>query len=263
MPTVTTAKSTIEVRLLPERTARRALPRSLNALGREYGVPETPEPMENPLRELIAAALDEGSSSQKDADRAFKEIESRFIDWNEVRVSRPAEVEAAIAPIPGAAERARHIVRSLNSLFSRHGTLSLAFLAEERPREAEAFLRKLEGADDEMVARVLLFGFGFPAVPLNAHVVRVAARLGLINEETEADTIRRRLEKICTRDRMHEVFTLMTEHGRKQCLVTKPKCRKCPVLTNCPTGKALTPKKRTTRKEARTAGKTRGKRKGS
>ena len=121
------------------------------------------------------------------------------------------------------------------------GDLSLAFLHEERRGNARSFLSRLEGVSQEMVARVMFFALGHPAVPLTGYVLRVSLRMGLIRPDGDPDGARSRLEKIIPKDLMRDFYSLFNEHGRKYCLVSSPRCRHCPVRQHCRTGLALAP----------------------
>jgi endonuclease-3 len=236
MPRILTTK------LISERHGRKLVPRICSALESAYGKHEPAAGQGDPLDELMMAALSENSAS-KDASRALKELRKNFVDWNEIRVSRAGEIERAMRPLDGAGDKARRIVRVLNNLFAKRSMLSLSFLLDVGPKEARDFLAELDGVGEELAARVMLFSLGYPAVAITPHVARVTQRVGLINEESPADESRRRLEKIVPREMMYAFHGLISDHGRRACLVTKPKCSRCAIKRHCRMGRLLKSRK--------------------
>jgi len=240
------ARPLVEVKALTGPEARRLAPRLVGALVAHYGEPAEPTPREEPIEVLVEAALEEGSR-RTDAARAMRDLERAFVDLNELRVSRPGEVQAVLEPLAGAAERAERLVGALNSLFADRGVLSLAFLHEMSRREAEEYLARLDGVTGEMIARVLYYALGHPAIPTSPHIARVSARVGLVPAEATADEMRRRLEWIVPVGKMRAFHDRVNDHGRRTCLVSQPRCRSCPILALCRTGQSLLrPRKRRT-----------------
>jgi len=240
------ARPLVEVKALTGREARRLAPRLVDALVAHYGEPAEPTRREEPLEVLVEAALEEGSR-HTDAAHALRDLERAFVDLNEIRVSRPGEVQAVLEPLDGAAERAERLVGVLNSLFAERGVLSLAFLHEMSRKEAEEYLARLDGVTGEMIARVLYYALGHPALPTSAHLVRVSARVGLVPADATADEMRRRLEWVVPVGKMRAFHDRVNDHGRRTCLVNQPRCRRCPLLALCRTGRALLgPRKRRT-----------------
>ena len=227
---------TLTNRLISERQSRKLVPRICSALESAYGKREPVAGQGDPLDELILAALSEGSAT-KDAQHAFKELNKTFVDWNEVRVSRPGEIEREIDSLEEAGAKARRIVQMLNSLFLIRGTLSLSFLLDVGPKEARDFLAELDGVGDELAARVMLFSLGYPAVAITPHVARVTQRVGLVSGESPVEETRKRLEKIIPREMMFAFHGLISDHARRACLATKPKCSRCVIKRHCKTGK--------------------------
>jgi endonuclease-3 len=191
----------------------------------------------DPLDEIVLEVLSEDSTN-KDAARAFRELRRAFVDWNEVRVSRPGEIQQVLEPLEGAASKARRIQQMLDGLFRRRSALSLSFLLDAGPREARDFLGQLEGVGEEFAARVMLHSLGYPAVAVTPAVARVSQRVGLVGEEFSVEDIRRRLAKIVLKERMCAFHTLVSDHARRACLVTSPKCGRCVLRRLCQTGRA-------------------------
>lgn len=228
-----TAKTPSEPSPMPQREARQRVGPIVEALAAHYRIEGAGSRQPEPLEELAQALLGEGVP-RKEAARARRELGRAFVDWNEVRISRPGEVAAAIRPMPEALERAERLVAALRSIFAARGSVSLAFLHEVSPKEAEEFLDGIQGLGRQARARVLLHALGLPAVPATPPLLRVAARLGFIEPTDTPDAAVERLEKIVPRSQMALFHALLHEHGRRACLVNAPRCGRCPVRTLCP-----------------------------
>ncbi len=229
--------------------ARRLVVRVCNALERKYGAREMPSPRP-PLEELLLGVLAQGSS-ERSASRAYRRLTQFFVDLNEVRVSTPKDIEAAISDLPNAEDKAYAVKETLSHVFNKRNEISLGFLEEASAAEARRFFAEMEDTDRGVIARVMLFSLGHPAMPLNAQVDRVSSRLGLIQGDGDSSESRARLEKIVPSDRMFDVHSLFNEHGRKACLAARPKCSRSVVRSYCRTGKKLTASSRKTRSRSK------------
>ena len=64
---------------------------------------DAPDPTQrNILEHLLYAVVREGTTRER-ADRAFQNLKTRFVDWNEVRVSTVQELCDAMGPLPDVA----------------------------------------------------------------------------------------------------------------------------------------------------------------
>src|SRR5215204_5283088 len=84
-------------------------------LKKKYGEPAEPEPR-TILEHLIYAICREGTTRDL-ADQAFRALQERFFDWNEVRVSSPHEIGEVLTGLSGRAERAQRILGVLQYWF--------------------------------------------------------------------------------------------------------------------------------------------------
>ena len=150
----------------------------------EYGCPIPFFHDLDPLSELVSSLLSHRTRNA-DSGRAFKQLRARFADWAAVRDAPTAEVEEAIAPCTWPEQKAPRIQQVLRAITERRGgELSLDFLADLPVVEARAWLETLPGVGPKTSAAVLLFSrLRRPALPVDSHHHRVAARLGLIPRE--------------------------------------------------------------------------------
>ena len=140
--------------------AQRAAPRAARRAGADGALAEHERPQ--PRRRLRAAA------------RALPRLGRR------VAAAPVEEIEEAIRPGGISKVKSLRIKSMLGVIEAETGGLDLGFLADAPRDEAIEFLERLPGVGRKTAACVLLFAFDRPEMPVDTHVYRVCARLGLI-----------------------------------------------------------------------------------
>jgi len=209
-------------------------------LCREYGAPIPFFHDFDPLSELVSSLLSHRTRNAE-SGRAFKQLRARFADWAAVRDAPTAEVEAAIAPCTWPEQKAPRIQAILRAIAAHRGELSLDFLAEMPVIEAREWLEDLPGVGPKTSAAVLLFSnLRRPALPVDSHHHRVAARLGLIPAGVPVGPAHALFEAQLPVDwsaqQVYDNHESLMLHGQKVCLHKNPRCHGCVVLDLCPFG---------------------------
>jgi len=212
-------------------------------LCRAYGCPIAYFHTLDPLSELVSSLLSHRTRNA-DSGAAFKALRQRFPDWAAVAAAPTAEVQAAIAGVTWPEQKAPRIQSILRAIQAECGTLSLDFLADLPVEGARAWLERLPGVGPKTSAAVLSFStLRRPALPVDSHHHRVAARTGLIPSGLAVGPSHRVLAAQLPPDwdaqhiyDNHEVLML---HGQRCCFYRKPACVRCPLLDLCPTGQGL------------------------
>ena len=93
-------------------------------------------------------------------------------------------------------------------------------------------LTSLHGVGRKTASIVLANAFGVPAIAVDRHVARVAARLGF-TRQTEPDKIEQDLRVVFREPDWVKATWNLILHGRRICNPT-PKCPECPVIELCP-----------------------------
>ena len=205
----------------------------LNALKKRY---EPSEPEARPvLEQLLYSVCREGTTRER-ADRAFVGLRQRFYDWNEIRVSSPREIEAAIADLPNAGVRAQRLLSLLQEVFETTFSFDLESLHKKGLKQAAKQLARYQAANDYSVAWVLKNGLDGHSVPLDEPTLRVLRRLGLIEAEEDQEIIRTSLEHLIPKSRAALFGELLSALAEELCLEEEPNCGHCPLASECPTG---------------------------
>lgn len=221
---------------MPTTTNRqRVLTQLFTTLKKRYQ-PSEPEPRPV-LEQLIYAICREGASHEQ-ADRAYRNLQERFFDWNEVRVSSAREIEETLADLPEAEIRAQRLISFLQEVFETTFSFDLEPLHKKGIKQAAKQLARYQAANDYAVLWVLQQSLGGHAVPLDAPTLRVLRRLGIIEEDVDnLEAIRASLEHQIPKSKAALFGDLISYIADKVCWDDSPNCAACPVASECPTGK--------------------------
>ena len=149
----------------------------------------TPEPVveREPIVELVYAFLLWDSTLAK-SKTAMRRVEDAFVDMNELRVSRPAEVMAALGKTyPRLEERVLRMRETLRDLYKREHAVSLDKVATMSKRDARNYLETLEGITPFCAARVALVALGAHAIPIEERLMGKLVAGGIFTEDTPID----------------------------------------------------------------------------
>ncbi|HZU40414.1 MAG TPA: endonuclease III [Solirubrobacteraceae bacterium] len=228
--------------LRPSRARVRAVRDRLREI---YGVPLT-EPHGHPIAELVLTVLSQ-STNDRNRDVAYLALRERFPRWEDVRDAPVEEVEEAIRPggisrVKSA--RIRSILAAITATSPVPGAsaaaaapappLSLDWLAGQPVERAQEYLTALPGVGRKTAACVLLFAFGMRDVPVDTHVSRVGARLGLLPAGAPFEVLHDEMLAITPRGAELELHMNLLRHGRRTCHARRPDCPGCALRRMCP-----------------------------
>jgi endonuclease-3 len=204
-------------------------------LRRRFGPVEREDP-ERPLDLLVRTILSQ-NTSDRNRDRAYVSLRRRFPGWDDLLAAPHAEVAAAIRGAGLHHQRAKRLHTVLGRLRDERGALDLGFLARLRDDEAAAWLLSLPGVGRKTAYVVLLFGFGRPFFPVDTHIARVTARLGLTDGKGDPHDV---LAPLVPPGEELELHLQLIRLGRELCRARRPRCPECPLLDLCPFGQEST-----------------------
>jgi endonuclease III len=178
-------------------------------------------------------------TSDINSARAFRSLRQAFPTWEEVRHAPLEEIADAIRPGGLADVKAPRIQAILAEVEAREGVVDLARLEQLSDPEADAYLRSLPGVGPKTSACVLLFAMGRAAFPVDTHVHRVAARLGLVRATASAEAAHGQLAPRVPPEIRYEFHVQLIRHGREICKPRFPRCTDCVLFDLCPAGPRL------------------------
>jgi endonuclease III len=214
----------------PDRSTIRRIHRRLQ---RAHGPLDPPRRLD-PVEELVLTILSQ-NTSDVNRDRAYAELRRRFPTWDALAAAQPREVIAAIRSGGLANTKAPRILAVLREIRRREGAIDLRWMKDASDQEVVEYLTSLPGVGPKTAACVLAFSLGRAAIPVDTHVHRVAARLGLLDPRTPAGPAHAVLDSLVPARLRVEMHVGLIRHGRAICKAGRPRCEVCPLQDFCPT----------------------------
>jgi endonuclease-3 len=222
-----------------------------------YGIPLM-HPHKDPIAELILTVLSQ-STNDRNRDVAFLRLRTRFPSWEAVRGAPVAEIEEAIRPGGISKVKSVRIQAILHAMSERpgppsraakhrdgagrgsaertgdpDGDLSLEWLPRVALADARDYLTELPGVGRKTAACVLLFAYGLRDVPVDTHVSRVGARLGLLEDGAPFERMHDQMLALTPPGQELELHVNLLRHGRRTCHARSPECDDCALARMCP-----------------------------
>lgn len=207
--------------------------------GRKVASPkDTVEPVDisalSVLEQVLYAFCREDATPTQ-ADRAFQQLQERFFDWNEVRVSSSREIAEAFEGMTKAFERGERIISFLQELFETTFSYDMDLLQKKGVKVAAKQLERQQAVSDFIVAWVTQRSLGGHAVPVDNATARCLKRLGLVEAELEKlPDIRAALEHLVPKAKNVEFTDAVSRIAVEMCHEKAPACPACPLNADCP-----------------------------
>ena len=210
------------------RPSRRRVLAIRDRLREMYGRPVN-EPHGHPIAELVRTILSQ-NTNDNNRDVAYGRLRDRFPTCEQVRDAPTGELEEALRPgglAPSKTPRIQHVLESIGD------PPDLDWLAEAPRQEALDYLTDLPGVGRKTAACVLIFTFDRPEIPVDTHVKRVGARLGLFRENASFEEAHDEMLAITPPEDAYEFHINLIRHGRALCR-PRPRCDECELRRMCP-----------------------------
>jgi endonuclease-3 len=203
-------------------TAKTKARELLAAVARHHPNADTELVYRTPFELLVATVL-----SAQSTDRMVNEVTpalfARYPDAAALGLADASDVEALIHATGFFRQKARAIIGLSSRLVANHGG--------QVPGDMDALVA-LPGVGRKTANVVLGHALGVPGFPVDRHVLRVGARLGLIHTDdaVKAEAV---LTTLVPADQWTRTSDTLILHGRRICTPT-PKCDLCHARTLCP-----------------------------
>jgi len=190
---------------------------------KEMPVAETELEYKNPFH-LIVAVILSAQCTDKRVNQITPELLKRYSTPQKMAEAEPAEVFDYIKSCSYPNNKAKHLVgmaRKVIELFNG-----------EIPENIDD-LQKLPGVGRKTANVIASVVFNKPAMAVDTHVFRVAARIGLTSNAKTPLAAEIQLIKYIPEELVAKAHHWLILHGRYVCNARKPKCATCGLTSVC------------------------------
>ena len=197
--------------------------RVISYFQKEMPIAETELDYKSPY-ELLVAVILSAQCTDKRVNLITPDLLKRFPTAEKMAEVESAEVFDYIRSCSYPNNKAKHLVGMARMLVSDFGGVVPDDIDE---------LQKLPGVGRKTANVIASVVFNKPAMAVDTHVFRVAARIGLsTNSKTPLET-ERQLVKYFPEELLSVAHHWLILHGRYTCLARSPKCEKCGLTDVC------------------------------
>jgi endonuclease III len=196
----------------------------------QYGRPRLGNPID-PTDDLFYLLLS-NRSHPKPAVAVFEALKRRFSTWDDVIRCNVRDLMAVLKPAGLHETRARSFRAIVQRLRSDFGRASLTGLRSQTADEVFVYLTSLDGVSTKVAKCVMMYTLGFNVLPVDAHVHRIARRLGWSGERIP-ERAHDELEHLVPPLFRYSFHVTCVAHGRAVCRARLPRCSECCIATHC------------------------------
>lgn len=197
-------------------------------------VAETELEYSNPFH-LIVAVILSAQCTDKRVNQITPALLQRYPDAFSMSEAEPAEVFDYIKSCSYPNNKSKHLVGMAKKLVE---------LFDGKVPEDLEDLQKLPGVGRKTANVIASVVFNKPAMAVDTHVFRVAARIGLTVKAKNPLEAEKQLVKYIPEELVSTAHHWLILHGRYVCLARKPLCEKCGLTDVCKYYKELNQEKK-------------------
>ncbi len=147
------------------------------------------------------------------AREALEKMRSMVVDYNELRVIPPLELAEQIGDYPEVRTKCEDVCRALNKVFALDHSVGMERLAEMSPKDAAAYLDKIDGLEPYTRARIRLLALRHHAIPLDEAMWAYAKSEGIVDPKANLDDAQRFLERQVSEEDAGEFVALLRKQA--------------------------------------------------
>lgn len=181
--------------------------------------------------QILVSTIVSQQISERTTRRICGELFSEFPDMERICNADPARLEEVLRASRHHAQKTRCIISATKAIVERFGG--------EVPDDPDE-LMSLPGVGRKTAACVLRYGYGRNTVIVDAHINRVAGRLG-ISDSRNADRTQKEIERTVPEELRGKLDRGFMALGRTYCRPKDPDCGGCPARPMCRHAKQSSP----------------------
>ena len=174
--------------------------------------------------ELVVAVSLSAQCKDKRVNMVTPTLFASFPSAEMMATSSQDELFQYIRSISYPNNKAKHLLGMAKMLVEDFGS--------EVPADVD-LLQKLPGVGRKTANVVASVMFDIPTMPVDTHVFRVSARVGLTKKAKNPLESERQLVKYFPKDKLNIAHHWLILHGRYVCDARKPKCSECGISSFC------------------------------
>lgn len=180
----------------------------------------------DPLDELFFIILT--TMTQYGAVDVFDDLKLAFPTWDGLlRRGAEANVRDVIRRCGLVNQKAPQIVAIGKRLSEDFGTVTLDPLHDMDDDEAEEYLLSLPRIGKKVARCVMMYSLQREVLPVDAHVLRVGKRVGLLDEGLSWTKAHDAVQESVPDELRYQLHVGLVRHGREVCTHKNPKCDEC------------------------------------
>ncbi|MCG8699208.1 MAG: endonuclease III [Bacteroidales bacterium] len=189
----------------------------------ERPIAETELNYENPYQLLVAVILS-AQCTDKRVNLITPGVFEKYPTANDMALALPEDIYELIKSCSYPNNKAKHLAGMSRMLINDFDG--------EVPADMQ-LLQKLPGVGRKTANVILSVIYNMPAMAVDTHVFRVAARIGLTHNAKTPYQTEMQLVKYIPEDLLPIAHHWLILHGRYVCQARKPKCAKCGLKNFC------------------------------
>jgi endonuclease III len=173
---------------------------------------------DDPVDALIYGVVSEKRSLSA-AEAAMRAMRRTFINWNDLRVSRPEEIVEVLGDnTPTGRDMAFLLTNALRAVFDVHHTVSLQALKKLGKRPARQAIEKLGGVSRFTVSYCMLTSLQAHAVPLTESMLAYLKQHKVVDAQADEEEIEGFLTRQVPAKNAYEFYAILREEcERSRC----------------------------------------------
>lgn len=210
----------------------------IQSLEKIYGVPQKPK-AKVPIVDQIVIHVMAHQEKEEDVQKAYESLVQEFVDWNEVRVSHPREIQEIIEPYlkKQINEKAHKIKDILYQIFNFYNRLDLEFLWDKDFSEIQKLIQHIHGLGQEFLAKFICYIYFQEDAPLSPAFFRIGKRMNLWEENANPSILKKNFIKEIGLENFSHLKILLFLHGESICCSKAYDCSHCTLMKQCQKGK--------------------------
>jgi endonuclease-3 len=204
-------------------TKKERFEKVIDYFSKHQPIAETELHYDNPYQLLVAVILS-AQCTDKRVNKVTPALFKAFPKPAVMAIASSDEVFQYIRSISYPNNKAKHLVGMADMLVNDFKGVVPSDIDE---------LQKLPGVGRKTANVIASVVYDKPAMAVDTHVFRVAARLGLTTNSTTPLETEKQLVKYIPQDKIAIAHHWLILHGRYTCIARSPKCEICPLTAFC------------------------------